>query len=158
MEITDLPALKKLDEVLDLLVDLQSAAILSPLSGDNYYDDFERNCFATSVILTAYNKKHFNIDYNEMYMILDKLIQDKQVLQMHRGDELQNVKLSYKGKLTNELGGYYERYRKDNQAKVTSVVINYTIAISGSIAAIYYLLEIFKNYILPQCNCLYYTH
>lgn len=66
--------------------------------------------------------------------------------------------INFDGLVFHEQGGYINQYNKERRAELTSTIINYTIAISGGIAAVYYLLEIFKNYIVPHCNCLYYAH
>jgi len=51
--------------------------------------------------------------------------------------------------LREDSGGYQGRHRQQAAKSVTSAVLNWSIAIGGGVAAIYYLLEIITKYVAP---------
>lgn len=66
--------------------------------------------------------------------------------------------ITFEGLVFLEQNGYTGKHRKEQSQIKRNNILNFFIAFSGTIAAIYYLLEIIKNYILPHCNCLFYAH
>jgi len=74
--------------------------------------------------------------------ILEKLTKDGYLLSTpdEKRFEHNYYRLTFEGRLFSSTGGYTAQ--KDNRSKLTNTVLQWTIAITGSVAAYYYILQI----------------
>jgi len=104
------------------------------------------------------------VKFGETFFILKKLVKDGYLdakdVKIPNTETLNTYYLvNFDGRIFNQLGGYTKREKIINSELNTAKLLNWAIAISGGMAAIYYLLEILKSYIIPlfqSCSTSYF--
>jgi hypothetical protein len=128
-----LSSLKKLDEVLSAMY-----------RNDNRDKEYRK--FSINNIYSLIQDYDIEIKYEELYLLIDKLLVDKYIYKtdsIETGGSEDLYYLNLTGKVFIEQGGYVRKNKIDNSSIRTLTVLSWLIAIASGIAAVYYIISIY---------------
>ena len=115
-----------------------------------------------SVISNLFNSElvldeGFMVSEKELQTIINKLVKDGYVIHQFAhtdaGIDVYMYRITFEGQFLYDNGGYDKKIKLQNSSLKSARIINGTIAITGSIVALFYLLETIKHYIMPLFQC-----
>ena len=111
------------------------------------------------IIEQGVTEEKISITADKTEKILSKLVKDGFISEIYVPEtgSWPTYDITFEGSVFLEQGGYKQQKRKTDAEIARTKIINITIAVTGGIAALYYLFEIARVYVAPvwqhYCHC-----